>query len=67
MILFVIQRGDAERFMPMWDRDPDLGAALVEANDSGVSIYAIKMDVAPDSFTYLGEVPVILIPPDTAT
>ena len=63
MILFVIQRDDAKIFRPMWERDPDLGHALVEANSGGVAIHAIKLAVTPESFTYLGEVPVDLTVP----
>ena len=63
MILFVIQRDDARLFRPMWDRDPDLGHALNEAHDAGVAIHAISINVTPDAFTYVGEVPVDLMPP----
>ncbi len=64
MILFVIQRDDAELFRPMWERDPQLGRALVEAHDAGVVIRAIKLAVTPNRFTYVGEVPVDLEPPE---
>ncbi len=63
MMLFVIQRGDADRFMPMWDRDPNLGMALMEAADAGVAMHAVKTEVRPDSFIYRGEVPIDLTPP----
>lgn len=64
MILFVIQRDDARVFMPMWERDPKLGYALVAAQDAGVDIRAIKVAVTPEHFSYLGEVRVDLTPPD---
>ncbi len=60
MILFVIQRDDARSFRPMWQRDPKLGHALVEAHSAGVAIHAIKLAVSPESCTYLGEVSVDL-------
>ena len=63
MILFVIQREDARLFRPMWDRDPVLGNALVEAQESGVAIHAIKLAVTPEAFAYRGEVPVDLSRP----
>ena len=63
MILFVIQRGDAHSFRPMWERDPNLGTALIEAADAGVDIHAVKTEVLPHAFTYLGEVPIDLTPP----
>ena len=63
MVLFVIQREDARSFRPMWDRDPDVGRALVEAQKAGVRIEAIKLVVSPDSYTCLGTVPVDLTPP----
>ena len=63
MILFVVQRDDARIFRPMWERDPKLGHALVEAKGAGVAIHAIKLAVTPESFTYLGEVPVDLTVP----
>jgi len=64
MILFVIQRDDARVFMPMWERDPKLGHALVAAREAGVDIRAIKVAVTPENFSYLGEVRVDLTPPD---
>jgi sugar fermentation stimulation protein A len=65
MILFVIQRDDARLFRPMWDRDPDLGHALHEADEAGVDIRAISMSVTPEIFTCVGEVPVDLTPPNS--
>ena len=64
MILFVIQREDADRFRPMWDRDPALGHALVAARKAGVAIHAIRTAVSPEAFAYRGEVPIDLSPPD---
>lgn len=63
MVLFVIQRDDARLFRPMWERDPELGRALQEAESAGVSIHAISMSVAPTRFTYQGEVSVDLATP----
>ncbi len=63
MILFVIQRDDADRFRPMWDRDPALGHALVAARKAGVAVHAIRTAVSPETFAYRGEVPIDLSPP----
>ncbi len=63
MILFVIQRSDAQSFRPMWDRDPNLGQALVEAQEAGVAIHAIICEVSPEQLVYRGEVPTDLSPP----
>lgn len=63
MVLFVIQRDDARLFRPMWERDPELGYALLEAHSAGVAIHAISMSVSPTSFTYRGEVPIDLTLP----
>ena len=60
MILFVIQRDDADRFRPMWDRDPVLGHALVASRKDGVAIHAIRTAVSPEAFAYRGEVPIDL-------
>jgi sugar fermentation stimulation protein A len=39
-IVFVVQRGDAQRFAPHDDADPAFGAALRAAADAGVGVYA---------------------------
>ena len=62
MVLFVVQRPDAECFQPQWKRDPDFGYALFEASQNGLQIRVIKMKMTTDTIYYLGEIPYILNP-----
>jgi len=57
MVLFVVQRPDAECFQPQWERDPEFGNALFEAYQNGLLIRVIKMEVTMDTLNYLGEIP----------
>ncbi|MFQ6605984.1 MAG: DNA/RNA nuclease SfsA [Fidelibacterota bacterium] len=57
MVLFVVQREDAMLFRPQWERDPALGQALVNADESGTDIRVIKMKMTTDRLIYLGELP----------
>ncbi len=59
-ILFVCQRPDAEKFRPMYERDPDFAAALVEAQNAGVQIWCITTRVSLEEMTYYQEIPVSL-------
>ena len=62
MVLFVVQRPDAECFQPQWKRDPDFGYALLEASQNGLQIRVIKMKMTTDTIYYLGEIPYQLNP-----
>ena len=62
MILFVVQRPDAECFQPQWERDPEFSSALLEAWQMGLQIHVIKMKMTKDSLLYLGEIPYQLNP-----
>ena len=62
MILFVVQRPDAECFQPQWERDPAFGSALFEAWQKGLQVRVIKMKMTTDSLYYLGEIPYQLNP-----
>ena len=62
MVLFVVQRPDAECFQPQWKRDPDFGYALFEASQNGLQIRVIKMKMTTDTIYYLGEIPYTLNP-----
>ena len=57
MVLFVVQRPDAECFQPQWERDPKFCNALFEAWEKGLQIRVIKMKMTTDSLYYLGEIP----------
>jgi len=62
MVLFVVQRSDAEYFQPQWERDPKFSSALFEAWQNGLQVRVIKMKMTTDSFLYLGEIPYQLNP-----
>lgn len=49
ILVFCIQREDAEVFSPADEIDPGYGAELRDAVQQGLEIYAIKATVAPDS------------------
>ncbi|NOZ07437.1 MAG: DNA/RNA nuclease SfsA [FCB group bacterium] len=56
-VLFLVQRSDAALFKPYWQRDPDLGEALVNAHGQGVKVYVISAEVTPDKMIYRGKLP----------
>ncbi len=59
-VVFVIQRPDAEAFMPHTRADPAFTAALVEAARVGVGVYAFRCDVRPEEIRITSPVPVSL-------
>ena len=59
-VVFVVQRPDAEAFMPHVRADPAFAAALVEVARAGVRIYAFRCDVRPDEIRITAPVPVSL-------
>ncbi len=63
MILFVVQRPDAEEFQPMWDRDPSFSRACLNAERVGVLIKCITVNVSRKEMTFYKEIPVTLHPP----
>ena len=62
MVLFVVQRPDAEYFQPQWERDPKFSSALFEAWQNGLQVRVIKMKMTTDALFYLGEIPYQLNP-----
>ena len=62
MVLFVVQRPDAEYFQPQWDRDPEFSNALFEAWKNKLQVRVIKIEMTTDAFHYLGEIPYKLNP-----
>jgi len=62
MVLFVVQRPDAECFQPQWERDPEFGNALFEAWNKGLQVRVIKIKMTTNAFFYLGEIPYQLNP-----
>ncbi|MBC8345702.1 MAG: DNA/RNA nuclease SfsA [Candidatus Marinimicrobia bacterium] len=63
-ILFVCQRPDANRFEPMWDRDPTFAHALLNAKNNGVKVWCITTNINKNEMTYKTEIPVNLEPPE---
>ena len=63
-ILFVCQRSDADQFIPMWDRDPEFGNALLEAKKVGVKVWCITTHFTETEMTFQKEIPVNLNLPD---
>ena len=59
-ILFVCQRSDAISFRPMWERDPKLGKAVLSANQAGVKVWCITLNVSESAITFCKEIPVNL-------
>jgi len=45
--LFVIQRGDCQRFSPAGDIDPTYAEALIKARNAGVEILALACQISP--------------------
>ena len=62
MVLFVVQRPDAERFQPQWKRDPNFGYTLFQAWQNGLKVRVIKMEMTRETNSYLGEIPYELNP-----
>lgn len=59
-IVIVAQREDAESFMPNWNTDPGFSKALVEAEMSGVEIYAYNCRVSEDNISLMERIVVDL-------
>jgi len=59
-ILFVCQRNDATSFRPMWERDPKLAQAVLDANQAGVKVWCITLNISKTEMTFHREIPVNL-------
>ena len=57
-VLFVCQRPDAQKFRPMYERDPKFAAALKSAVESGVKVWCITTKVTLDEMIFQQEIPV---------
>ena len=62
MVLFVVQRSDANIFQPQWERDPKFAKALLKAHSDGLKIKVIQADVQKTKMVYCGELPFNLEP-----
>ncbi|MBX2861042.1 MAG: DNA/RNA nuclease SfsA [Vampirovibrio sp.] len=59
-IVFIIQRADVKRFSPNHVTDPALADALEKAMSAGVQVHAFCFELTPQTYTFRGEVPVVL-------
>ena len=59
-ILFVCQRQDPLLFQPMWGRDPNFSAALLEASQKGVRINCITLNISKSEITFNREIEIKL-------
>lgn len=57
-MLYVVQRGDGERFEPAADIDPAYAEGLRRARDAGVEAYALGVEVSPEGVGVTGLLPV---------
>ena len=62
LVLFAVQRPDANLFQPQWERDPKFGFALYKAWQKGLEVRVIHMKMTPNNLYYLGELPFNLNP-----
>ena len=58
--MFVIQRPDARNLVPHDWADPAFGAALREAAQAGVGVYAWICDVSRQAIEITRQIPVVL-------
>lgn len=61
-ILFVCQRPDANRFAPMWNRDPKFSKTLLKAKNAGVKVWCITTEISETEMRFGTEIPVNLEP-----
>ena len=58
VMLYLIQRGDAEKFTLARDIDPAYGEAFDCAREAGVEAFAYACDLTPESIKVSGSLPV---------
>lgn len=59
-VVFVVQRDDAERFTPHEESDPAFAAALRQAANAGVEVYAYACRVTEAEVSIVRSLPVVL-------
>ncbi|HDP75757.1 MAG TPA: DNA/RNA nuclease SfsA [Bacteroidales bacterium] len=60
-MIYIIQRTDVEIFAPAWRIDPVYAKELIKAFDAGVKLFAVQVDVTPESIEPLRLLPIDLI------
>ncbi len=63
-VLFIVQRSDATRFEPHWERDPIFAESLELAVEQGLELYIYTTHLKPDSMTLGNAIPFNLSNPD---
>ncbi len=58
VMLYLIQRGDADRFAPAVDIDPEYAAELARARRAGIETLAWRASVSTKGIVLAGPVPV---------
>ncbi|MFN3264093.1 MAG: DNA/RNA nuclease SfsA, partial [Aquificaceae bacterium] len=62
LIVFVVQRGDAEVFSPNWRVDPEFSKALLRYFQLGLEIRAYRCSVSLEEIKLKEEIPVEVLP-----
>jgi|TARA_B110000467_G_scaffold94196_1_gene85118 sugar fermentation stimulation protein A len=57
LLLFVVQRSDAKKFQPQWERDPKFSKALLNAYNDGLNVKVIQADIQKSKIIFCGELP----------
>lgn len=56
VMLYIIQRMDIDFFGPAWNIDPEYAETLVKANEKGVEIIPVIVEVSPNSIEIFKEI-----------
>lgn len=59
-MLYIIQRTDVDVFAPAWSIDPAYAKELIRAFDTGVKLFAVQVNVTPESIEPLRLLPIDL-------
>lgn len=59
-VLFIVQRPDAEMFMPQWERDPAFAQTLANAPAHGVQVLAYTAEITPACMSLKRRLPIFL-------
>lgn len=60
VMIYIIQRTDVDIFAPAWSIDPAYAKELIKAFDAGVKLFAVQVNVTPESIEPLKLLPIDL-------
>jgi sugar fermentation stimulation protein A len=60
MMLYLVQRGDCERFALARDLDPAYGRAFDSALAAGVETLCLRTDISPEGVTVSSKPPIVM-------